>query len=67
MDLKESVQKLADLIWEREQRAQRPVDTAILSYVQDAVLAELEYRRRMRELDRRIAEIESLSAEGVAS
>ena len=51
MDLREYVHKLTDFIWEREHKSQKPVDAAILSYVQDAVIAELEYRRRMSDLD----------------
>jgi hypothetical protein len=54
MELKQFVTTLANAIWEREQRTHRSVDTAMLGYVQDAVAAQLEYRRRMRELDRRI-------------
>ncbi len=57
MELKQFVTTLVDMIWEREQRSQRSIDTATLGYVQDAVAAELEYRRRMRELDRRIADL----------
>jgi hypothetical protein len=67
MDLREFVHKLTDFIWEREHKSQKPVDAAILSYVQDAVIAELEYRRRMFDLDRRIAELESLTGAGVPS
>ena len=67
MDLREYVHKLTDLIWDREHKTQKPVDAAILSYVQDAVIAELEYRRRMFDLDRRIAELESLTTAGVSS
>ena len=67
MDLREFVHKLTDFIWDREHKSQKPVDAAILSYVQDAVIAELEYRRRMSDLDRRIAELESLTAAGVGS
>jgi hypothetical protein len=55
MELKQFVTTLANTIWEREQRTHRAVDSAMLGYVQDAVAAELEYRRRMRELDRRIS------------
>lgn len=67
MELREYVHKLTDFIWDREHRSQKPVDAAILSYVQDAVIAELEYRRRMSDLDRRIAELESLAGVGVSS
>jgi hypothetical protein len=58
MELKQFATALADAIWEWEQRTHRSVDAAMLGYVQDAVAAELEYRRRMRELDRRIAALE---------
>ena len=67
MELREYVHKLTDFIWDREHRSQKPVDAAILSYIQDAVIAELEYRRRMSDLDRRIAELESLTGAGVPS
>jgi hypothetical protein len=67
MELREYVHKLTDFIWDREHRSQKSVDAAILSYVQDAVLAELEYRRRMHDLDRRIAELEALTGAGVPS
>jgi len=67
MDLRDYVHKLADFIWEREHKSQKPVDAAILSYVQDAVIAELEYRRRMSDLDRRIAELESYAAAAVGA
>lgn len=67
MELREYVHKLTDFIWDRERRSQKPVDAAILSYIQDAVIAELEYRRRMSDLDRRIAELESLTGAAVSS
>ncbi len=57
MELKQFVTTLVEMIWEREQQARRSVDAAMLGYVQDAVAAQLEYRRRMRDLDRRIADI----------
>jgi hypothetical protein len=57
MELKQFVSTLANMIWERERQTERSVDAVMLSYVQDAVVAELEYRRRMQELDRRIAEL----------
>jgi hypothetical protein len=60
MELKDMVRGLAEMIWEREQRIPQ-AETAILGYVQDVVLAEVEYRRRMRDLDRRLAELESRS------
>jgi len=58
MELKELVHKLTDFIWAREQQTRQSAETAILSYVQDAVLVEIEYRRRMHELDRRLSELE---------
>ena len=67
MDLREFVHKLTDFIWEREHQSQKSVDAAVLSYIQDAVIAELEYRRRMDDLDRRIAELDALTGAGVHS
>lgn len=54
MELRSFVATLVQMIWEREQRMHRPMDASVLGYVRDAVSAELEYRRRMRELDQRI-------------
>ena len=65
--LKDVVQQLTDLILAMEDHAQRPVAEAVLSYVQDAVTVKIEYRRRMRELDRRLAEIEGVQAVAVSS
>ena len=62
MQLKELVHHLTDLIWQAEQHTEHPVDDAILTYVRDAVAAEIEYRRRMRELDRRLIELETVHA-----
>jgi hypothetical protein len=59
MQLQELVHHLTDLIWQAEQRTEHVMDDAILTYVRDAVSAEIEYRRRMRELDRRMAELET--------
>ena len=42
MDLREYVHKLTDFIWEREHQSQKSVDAAVLSYIQDAVIAELD-------------------------
>lgn len=67
MELREYVHKLTDFIWDHEHKSQKPVDAAILSYVQDAVIAELEYRRRMFDLDRRISELETLTGAAVPS
>lgn len=58
MQLQELVHHLTDLVWQAEQRTEHTMDDAILTYVRDAVSAEIEYRRRMRELDRRMAELE---------
>jgi len=55
MELKSFVTTLVELVWERERRMGRQMDTAVLGYVRDAVTAELHYRRTMHELDRRIA------------
>ena len=59
MQLKELVHHLTELIWQAEQQTEHVVDDAILTYVRDAVSAEVEYRRRMRELDRRLADLET--------
>lgn len=67
MSLKEVTHHLTDLIWTREQEAEQPVEEPILSYVQDAVNAEIEYRRRMRDLDRRLAELEGIRAATTSS
>ncbi|HXX40071.1 MAG TPA: hypothetical protein VEP50_18300 [bacterium] len=57
MPLKDLARQLADLTWTLEQQTQKPSDAAILSYVQDAVTVEIEYRRRMRDLEHRLSEI----------
>ena len=62
MQLKEIVHNLTDLIWQAEQQTDHPLDDAILSYVRDAVAVEVDYRRRMRELDRRLIELETVHA-----
>lgn len=67
MGVKDLVQELADLIWRREIEGRPSMESAILGYLQDAVAAELEYRRRMRELDGRLAELESGSVVSVPS
>lgn len=61
MHLKDLVRDLADVIWEREQHTQRPVEDSVLTYVHDAVVTELDYRRRLLELDRRLNELEGVS------
>ncbi len=55
MELNSFVATLVEMIWEREQRLRHPMDHPVLGYVRDAVTVELDYRRRMHELDRRIA------------
>ena len=60
MQLGESVRQLSDLIWQLEQRKKRPLEDAILAYVRDAVTTEIEYRRRLNDLDRKLAELESI-------
>lgn len=62
MQLKEIVHNLTDLIWQAEQQTDHPLDDAILSYVRDAVAVEVDYRRRMRELDRRLIDLETVHA-----
>ena len=56
MELRQFVTTLVEMIWEREQRTRRSADAMVLGYVQDAVAAQLEYRRRMQDLDRRIVD-----------
>jgi hypothetical protein len=62
MQLKEIVHNLTDLIWQAEQHTDHPLDEAILSFVRDSVAVEVDYRRRMRELDRRLIELETSHA-----
>ena len=59
--LRQFAATLADIIWKRERVAKRSDDTAMLGYVQDAVAVGLGYRRRMDELDRRIAHLGELT------
>jgi hypothetical protein len=61
MRLKELVRELADLIWQMEQQTQRTVEDTVLAYVRDAVTTEMEYRRRVQDLDRKLAELERIS------
>ena len=61
MELKPFATALAKVIWEGEQRTHRSVQTVVLEYVHDAVEAQLAYRRRMRDLDRRLADLEEQS------
>ncbi|HLY24319.1 MAG TPA: hypothetical protein VKT83_17780 [bacterium] len=60
MHLKDLVRDLADLIWQREQQTEQAVEDPVLTYVHDAVTTELDYRRRMRELDRRLRDLEGV-------
>lgn len=63
MELRSFVATLVEKIWELEQRTHREMDAAVLGHVRDGVAVQLEYRRRMRELDRRLG----LLAEPVAA
>jgi hypothetical protein len=67
MELKDIVHQLTDLIWRREQQSQQAVETAVLSYIQDAVTVEIEYRRRMHDLDRRLSELEAVRGAAIPS
>ncbi len=60
MHLKDVVRELADLIWQQEQQTARAVEDPVLTYVHDAVVTELDYRRRMLELDRRLNDLEAV-------
>jgi cell division septum initiation protein DivIVA len=56
-EIKTLVRRLAESLWEREQR-ERAVDAAtMLAYVREAVTVDIEFRRRMLNLDRRLAEL----------
>jgi hypothetical protein len=59
MDLKDLAHKLADFIWETEHSGQQSAEATILQYIQGVIVTELEYRRRMRDLDQRLAELEN--------
>ncbi|HET7264423.1 MAG TPA: hypothetical protein VFL28_07115 [bacterium] len=61
MHLKDVVRELADLIWQQEQKIAHAAEDPVLSYVHDAVVTELDYRRRMLELDRRLNELEAVT------
>jgi len=67
VQLKELVHGLTDLIWTLERDRPQSAEGPILSYVQEAVAVEIEYRRRMRDLDRRLAEIEGVQGVSVTS
>jgi hypothetical protein len=60
MHLKEVVRDLAELIWQMEQQTRHAPEDAVLAYVRDAVTTEVEYRRRMQELDRKLVELEGI-------
>lgn len=62
MELRSFVATLVQSIWELEQRTHRQMDAAVVGYVRDAVAVELEHRRRMEELDRRIRFLEEPAA-----
>jgi len=62
MELRQFVANLANMIWERERKTQQQIDAVVLGYVHGAVAAELEYRRRMHDLNRRLAEIDQTLA-----
>ncbi|HET9000589.1 MAG TPA: hypothetical protein VFP86_13170 [bacterium] len=49
---------LAEAIWEQERNGRAVPGQAILDYIRDAVTAELEYRRRVSTLERRLADLE---------
>lgn len=57
-DLHDIAGQLADLILWLETGRREPPDDAVLSYVRDAVSAEIRHRRRMRELAGALAAIE---------
>jgi hypothetical protein len=59
MDLKDLAHKLADFIWESEHSGLESAAASVFQYIQGVVGTELEYRRRMRDLDQRLAELES--------
>lgn len=67
VQLKELVHSLTDLIWTLERDKPQSAEGPILSYVQEAVAVEIEYRRRMRDLDRRLADIEGVQGVSVSS
>lgn len=60
MHLKDLVRDLADLIWQREQHTAGASEDSVLTYVHDAVVTELDYRRRLLELDRRLRDLEGV-------
>jgi hypothetical protein len=60
MQLRDMVQELSNLVWEMERQTKQPMEDVIVTYVRDAVSTEMEYRRRMADLDRRMAELENL-------
>ncbi len=56
--LREWSHRLANMIWLQERRGRLEFGPAALAYVRDAVMLELEYRRRAEALERRAAELE---------
>ncbi len=52
------VQRLIDLVWEREQLGFQSAETVVMGYLRDAVTVGIDHRRRVRDLDRRLAELE---------
>jgi hypothetical protein len=49
---------LAESIWEHERNGHSTLGQSILDYIRDAVVAELEHRRRTSALERRLSELE---------
>jgi len=67
VQIKELVRHLSDLIWTMELERSQSVEGPILSYVQEAVAVQIEYRRRVRDLDRKLAEIEGAAEASATS
>ncbi|GEM_PF-4090103 len=63
-EIKTLVRQLAESLWERERRRQGADASTMLAYVSDAVSVDIEFRRRMLKLDRRLAAL-NLDVEGV--
>ena len=61
--LREATLRLADMIWLQERRGRAEFGPAALAFIRDAVLLELEHRRRTAALERRAAELESWTAQ----
>lgn len=58
MELQDLVHHLTEFTWTAEQQTREPVDGRVLSYVRDAVTAEIECRRRKSGLASRLVEFE---------